>query len=109
MSRAALRAARPRTGIAIRIVGLAAAPSHIPEYEATIRPLYPLCAAILPDLVVVATGSGSNHNKVRKASLTTGRKPSLRGIEWECFHRLAVLAHRMVGLNHWTFGNRRDR
>jgi hypothetical protein len=64
-SRAALLAPGcPRTGIAIRIVGLAAAPSHIAGHEAAIRPFDPLYSALGPDLVVVVTGSGSNHNKI---------------------------------------------
>jgi hypothetical protein len=76
MSKAVLLArSPPLTEIAIHIVGLAATPSHIARYEAAIHPLCPLYAVIRPDLVVFATGSGSNHNKVRKASLTTGRKP----------------------------------
>jgi hypothetical protein len=75
MSRAALRAARPPcplTGITIRIVGFAAALSHITGYEAAIRPLRPLCAVVGPDLVVVATGSGSNHHKIRKGFFDNG-------------------------------------
>jgi hypothetical protein len=59
----------------IRIVGLAAAHSHITGLVVTIRRLCSLCAIVGPDLEVVATGSGGNDAKVRKASLATGRKP----------------------------------
>jgi hypothetical protein len=58
------RPRRPPTGITIRIVGLAAALSHIPGHELEIRPLYPLCAAIGSDLVVLTTESGNNDAKV---------------------------------------------
>jgi hypothetical protein len=58
----------PRTGIAIRIVGPAAALPISRDARRQFAPLYPLCAVLGPDLVVLATGS--KHNKVHKAALT---------------------------------------
>jgi hypothetical protein len=56
------------------------APSHVAGYKAAVHPLCLLCAAISLDLVVVVTGSGNNHNKIRRHR--AGTVPACGGLDY---------------------------